>query len=87
MDVGPFGPLASLAKGRRIIDAPPDSSIRADTTYAKPIWDWFASVEVVEFGWSVWAGGASLMARPLASEARANRVSDVHEVDHRKKGL
>jgi hypothetical protein len=27
-------------------------------------------VEVVEFGWAVWAGGASLMLRPLASEAR-----------------
>ena len=35
--------------------------------------DWFASYGVVEFELAVWAGGASLMVRPLASEARGRQ--------------
>jgi hypothetical protein len=44
----------------------------------------FDDLGVVEFGWAYETGGASLMVRPLASEARANIVSDVHGVDNRK---
>jgi hypothetical protein len=47
----------------------------------------FDDLGVVEFGWAYETGGASLMVRPLASEARANIVSDVHGVDHRQSAL
>ena len=48
--------------------------------------DYFASVEVVEFGWTFGFGGSSLMARPLASDSeREAEPTDVHGVDHRKK--
>ena len=45
--------------------------------------DWFASVEVVEFGWAFVLEGASLMVRPLASDSERTEWSDVHGVDNK----
>ena len=47
----------------------------------------FDDLGVVEFGWAYESGGASWMVRPLASEARANIVSNVHGVNHRQSAL
>ena len=47
----------------------------------------FDDLAVVEFTRIAESGGESMMVRPLASEARANNVSDVHGVDNRNSTL